>query len=344
MTWLHALSTMLACSLATSCLTSKYTISREQVSVLSRRTPGQRGGRVTAVQQTAYRYDNLTSAGEQPPWLLDEAGATSTTRTHSHEAARSALDAARIARVAAQAATVPPLAAWSVGTVGTAFVLWYFGYPVAEGTRFDGTLRLAPDQPLHLIGKGNLHAWVPLNRIQPEQVDWATRIVVDSDEGDVERVIRRPLHRVGFTGHLLGGGTAVLNARNRSVSASLLRYGMGYAPLPSLSPTLSFDLASAAKTLQYSGLLCVDWYPLTAGPAHFGVAAELGYSSASTELPMDPASEQAYPTIRSTQGLLAGGSFLIELEFSTRLALSTRFGIRHRDSIEPSYLFGVSVY
>lgn len=220
------------------------------------------------------------------------------------------------------------------------------GLAFSEGARWDGWARVHPEQPLHLYGRDGGHLYVPLAALTPDHAAWAEEAIVASDEGPYFQQTRRaPLDRTGFTyGVDLGAGGVATAARNAPIGflghmqfggfpwnefGILGTIGLGWA-----------DDAEGDALFNTRIALELHYYPIAFGFARPGIFAMAGDLFHDEDTPDGP--EQGHR-------FLAGGGMLLQIEVTTRLALTLRGGLAAVGSSEgtlpvPEVSLGMSVY
>jgi hypothetical protein len=180
---------------------------------------------------------------------------------------------------------------------------------------------------------------MPLAQVTPDVAAWADVAIVRESEGPWEPLGRAPLDRVGFTYSLLlgGGQFALLGTDPEAGFQSHLQ--VGYYPLQMFGVQL--DLAYGWAEDDFGNTLFdarggveLDLLPLRAGRLHGGVFGVLGVSSRFDDgIQFD-----------DQDGYLGGGGIL-QLELTTRLALTGRGGVtRVHDEHLSELTVGVSIY
>ncbi|HKE18542.1 MAG TPA: hypothetical protein VKB80_26875 [Kofleriaceae bacterium] len=190
-----------------------------------------------------------------------------------------------------------------------------------EGVRYDGWVKLHPMQPLHLWGPYGDYTWMPLAELTPEVAEWADHGAVRSDEGPWQPLGRAPLDRRGFSySFLLGAGQVpVVNA---GVDAGFLgRFQIGFFPSQIIG--IQADIAynwtqddTGADIFDGRYSLELDALPFRAGAVHAGGYGQIGLSSLSDD-------GVSFDDVDA----LFGGGGLLQLELTTRLALTVRAGV-----------------
>ncbi len=211
---------------------------------------------------------------------------------------------------------------------------------VIEGARYDGYVQLHPMHPVHLTGPSGEQIVVPLSSIDATAAAWATSAVVVPSEGPWLELGRRPLDRIGWTYAVLMGGASSVSADHGLGVGFGSHIQLGYFPTQQIGVVADVQVGwrdnAVGQTLfdlRYG--LEVDAFPVAAGPLHAGLFAGIGMASRL---------EDGLPGGNHTGGALTGGAQL-QLELSTRLALTARFGLtRAHDETTREVMVGLSVY
>jgi hypothetical protein len=316
-------------SLLPGCLGHTYTIPRRELQALARTDPHTRGQRVRVVQNFAnddtpeaprvYSHTTVVvSTGSPEPGPAPTHGGGSSGLGGKTQAASASDDAAYWLVVA------------SIVAVGLA---------VTEGARYDGWAELHPMHPVHLFGWDGGYTWMPLAHVTPEVAEWSRRAVVRTSEGPWRPLGRAPLNRKGWTYAVLLGTSEVPLASDdvargfmghiqfghfftREIGL-LADIGLGWAEDP--FGNVVYDARNALE-LQY--------FPLDLGVLHGGVFGQAGIGQRLD----DSAGEDGL-------GYLAGGGALLQLELTTRLAITGRAGFAQAYGASISDLtLGLSIY
>ncbi|HLU65108.1 MAG TPA: hypothetical protein VKZ63_02460, partial [Kofleriaceae bacterium] len=210
---------------------------------------------------------------------------------------------------------------------------------LTEGIRYDGAVAVHPMHPVHLWGPYGEYTWMPLAHITPEVAQWADRAVIREDEGPWTRLGRRPLDRQGFTYSLLlgSGEIALIGDDPRAGFVSHIQLGFFPHHMAGLQADISYGWGEDAggATIfdgRYSLELAV--LPLAAGRFHAGGYGQVGLAYRSDD-----------GIQHDDQDVLTGVGGLLQLDLTTRLALTLRAGQTwvHDESLS-ELTFGVSIY
>ncbi len=208
-----------------------------------------------------------------------------------------------------------------------------------EGVRYDGWVAVHPMHPVHLWGPNGEYTWMPLADVTPEVAAWADHAALRRYEGPWQPLGRRPLDRQGFTYSLLLGSSEIALIGDDPKPGFLGHVQFGYFPLHQLGVQADVawgwgndDLGITIFDGRYS--LELDVLPLDAGIFHAGGYGQLGLAYRSDD-----------GIQHSDQDTLLGIGGLLQLELTTRLALTLRAGQTwvHDEGLS-ELTFGVSIY
>lgn len=204
-----------------------------------------------------------------------------------------------------------------------------------EGQRFDGWVKLHPMHPVHLWGPWG-YGVVPLAQLDPMTAATATKAVIRDVEGPWLKLERAPLDRQGWTYSVLGGAGEIDGLDGRGVGPQFhVQMGYYFAHQVGLqfvwTPAWRDDVAGDTILDLRLGLE-LDILPLDAGKLHGG-----GYGNASIGWRTTSAGTE--------EAGFTGAGAKLQLELTTRLALTGRFGItRAYGEIARDMTFGLSIY
>jgi hypothetical protein len=180
---------------------------------------------------------------------------------------------------------------------------------------------------------------MPLAEVTPEVASWADRAAVRQGEGPWTPLGRAPLDRKGFTYSLLLGATEVPVVGADPEAGFLGHIQFGYFPVHQVG--IQADIAygwtsdsQGADIFNGRYSLEVDALPLSAGKFSAGGYGQIGFGSLSDDgVGFD-----------ETDTLLGGGG-LLQLELTTRMALTLRAGlVSVHDETMAEFSGGVSIY
>jgi hypothetical protein len=191
------------------------------------------------------------------------------------------------------------------------------GMAATEGARYDGTVAMYPWQPIQLKDASGQEREVPLAQITPADAAAASHAVVMDDEGwGMMRLGRRPLDRKGFAfkmdfGMMHSACTSCLSADGFGVDVQL-----GYFPhsMVGLLGTWAFSGGADSDSKSYyrnNLALELQAFPIALYRLHLG-----GFAHAGTQYADD--------SFGTRNGAAFGGGLLMEIDLTTRLALSLR--------------------
>jgi len=311
----------LAALLLAGCLSSTHVIPRADLQELAREPPEERARHVRVIQgfQSADQPPSAPAVGVEtaiivapgPPLPIGRPGRPS---------AKASADEAKL---------------WIVLAALTAV-----GLAATEGARYDGWVAMHPMQPVHLYGVDGSYTWVPLAQLDPPTAAWAAKAFVREEEGPPwQKLERAPLDRAGGTYSLLLGGGGLVDNDGALRPGFLAHIEFGIAPIQELVVLLDIGLgiAEAPDRTLFENRDAVEMqvFPFAGlRPFHPGVYGELGIGYRTED---DPDS-------RSTT-IYAGGGALLQVELTTRLALTLRAGVASAyDQVGGELLAGVSIY
>ena len=305
------------------CPSSAHRINRDQLMTLSQQPPEVRGERVRVVQSLGDSDDppapvppvsgNASVVIVAPIWVGGSPrghhhhhhGGGGGTVSHGGGGGGGGVAAAK--KDTGKAVLV--LAA--IGTLALA---------LTEGVRYDGHVRLHPMHPVHFFGPHGEYTWMPLAHVTPDVVAWSDRAVVREEEGPWQPLGRRPLDRQGFTYSLLmgAGEVALIDADPQPGFASHINLGFYPVHHVGIQADIAYawaddDLGNTVFDGRYS--LQLDYLPLDAGAFHAG-----GYGLAGLAYRSDDGIQH------NDQDTLFGAGGLLQLELTTRMALTLRLG------------------
>lgn len=342
--------------LATGCLDPSYTIDREELGRLARTAPAERGQRVRVTQDLSFT-PSPPSASAAPPLRTDVelmvALSIAADVSHSHEGRRPRRTVAVTDTAAGggdadgdedgdegEGGDDGPSAALAV-----VMVVASAGIGVAlaatEGARYDGWVELQPHHPVHLEGPNGEEVWVPLAAIDTAHAAWAEEARISGTEGAVFRLGRAPLDRVGFT-YALELGVAETGTIDREGALGFAaRTGVGFFPVQQLGLLLGLGVGIADEVVEWRPYLELQAYPLRLGRVHVGAYAQGGYAAGSEDVPDAGAAD--------VNGWYAGGGGLVQLDVTTRLAVTLRGGVAvlpepGNTQVAPEALLGIAIY
>lgn len=348
------------------CLSQSYEVSVAELERIVELPAEQRGDRIRVTQQTSFGND----IGEQEvsALVLDPTDWGTFDghyhhhdhhhhrRHHRHDQASgddgqdddSAEGAAAEALAAAVVvAAVASTAALSVG--------------VTEGLRYDGWMEAPASHPVLLIDQAGGRSWSRLEELTRGDLNDLERAVLPELGGTLEPLQRAPLNRQGFAYQLEFGTEAAPSSVGEAWQGVAGRLGLGYMPHQRYGLLLGAAFASARAPgdddagllhpelmFEYRVFLQTEYWPLAWRRLHAGPYVELGHAWALR----DEASSSV-----AAQGLFLGGGVAVQLDWTTRLAVTLRLGASALPSIgpgapvaadgrrfSPALTLGVSIY
>ena len=209
------------------------------------------------------------------------------------------------------------------------------GLAATEGQRFDGWARLHPMHPVHLWGPWG-YGVLPLAQIDQATAATTYKAVVRDVEGPFERLARAPLDRQGWTYSVLGG-VGEIGGHDGTALGPMFHVQLGYFPSHMLGLQLDWtpawrDDVAGDTILDMRWGLELDVLPLDAGRLHGGL-----YGNVAVGFKDD--------VMGTTSGAFTGAGAILQLELTTRLALTGRLGItRAYEQLEHDATVGLSIY
>jgi hypothetical protein len=306
-------------TVAAGCLSTAHRVPGHELQALAQTPPEQRGERVRVIQGFA--------SEEQPPEAPRVHGGAQVvvvahggggSRRRGPPARRSAASRSDDARF------------WLIAAVAVAA-----GLAVTEGARYDGWVRVHPMHPVHMYGPMGEYTWVPLAQITPETAAWARKAFVRETEGPWERLGRAPLDRAGWTYSVLLGAAQIPSAAERAASGGDATGEPGFMGHIQIGRYLSqefgmvLDFGLGYRTNDFGktvfearNALELQVMPLSAGRIHGGAYGQIGVGVRVE----DGARGE------DRRAFQFGGGALLQLEITTRLAITGRAGL--------TYIFG----
>jgi hypothetical protein len=316
------------------CLSQSFEIRRTELARLAAVPPVLRGVRVAVEQE-------LVASVVSPAPPVDERTVTvgvaagALPRIHGGPAP---LRRGPLGRGAAEGARATALAVLVLATFGVIIAA------TIESDRYEGTLRLHPMHPVHLMGRDGGYLVMPLAQIDPTTVQWTDRAVIRGEEGPFQYLERAPLRRRGLT-YGLHFGVAQLSSgdgTHTSGPSSLLQFG--YFPNHTVGILATAGFAWRENLVRYRFYeqrygAEVQAMPLHAAIFHAGLYAGGG---------MAWRLEEGFLRGNDRSPTLWAGA-QVQLDLNTHIALTARFGVysgHERGPSEPmrEATFGMSVY
>jgi hypothetical protein len=211
-----------------------------------------------------------------------------------------------------------------------------------EGIRFDGYVRMAPEQPIHLKDGAGQTRELPLAALSADDVAATVEAKVMDDEGfGIERLDRVPLDRRGGVFKLDSGATTFgLGPTTFSGPTATIQFGYFFTRKLGLLANIALGGASddqGVVVTRHTFSLELQSLPLEKGRLHAGGYLDAGFALAGTT------------TNDVVSGPAGGGGALVELDLTSRMALTLRAGanLAHLDdgwSPAGAATIGVAVY
>jgi len=209
-----------------------------------------------------------------------------------------------------------------------------------EGLRYDGWVRLHPMHPVHLYGPFGEYTWVPLAQLTPEQAAWARKAFVRPTEGPWQTLGRAPLNRVGGTYSLLLGGGEIssYDGAERAGFLSHIQFGGFFTPGVGLLLDIGLGWRNdgdRADVFDSRWALEVQALPVDLGKLHLGFFVDGGLAARFEDIPQGA----------DRLSWLLGGGAMVQLELTTRLAITARAGlIGLHEELASEFGVGIAIY
>jgi hypothetical protein len=196
------------------------------------------------------------------------------------------------------------------------------GLAASEGARFEGSVAVHPQHPVHLYRHGGGQRIVPLDELTFDDLRDIESATLSGREGaGLWQRHTAPLNRKGFTYQFGAGDDSLALPGQQSWRSTGFHFALGYFPSKQLGLLAHsrLQLGDDASKSFYNARLGLEaqWYPLTLWRLHLGPFLGGGQSwvaSAGATMP-SMSGERPYVSF--------GG--LAELELSTRLGLTFRW-------------------
>ncbi len=317
-----------AATILTGCLSQTHVIPKRDLMALSVTPAEARGQRVRVVQAFAHE------AG--PPERPTSGGVVVVTppvRTRNYGPRRGRGGVGKGSKIAKGAKDDAKF--WLIAAAVVAASL-----AVTEGARFDGWVNLNPGHPVYLFGYGGEYQVVRLRDLTPEQASWARKAIIHPRDGAWQELERAPLNRQGWTYSVLGGPAQIPGIDGTVDRGFLGHIQFGYFPTRTVGINLDFamgwrDTALNQTVFESRNSLELQVLPVAAGIIHAGVYGSMGFG-----LQIDDALRGG-----SRNSLVFAGGGILQLELTTRLALTARAGFANLNSHTVNEaVFGVSIY
>jgi hypothetical protein len=317
---------------ASGCLGPLYRVDQAELYRLSRLPPDRRGESVRVVQQFGNRERPRGGPGHVGVGVgVLVVGAPGGGPSHGH----SSNPPNPIASKQAGGAAMMVLAAGAAA--GLAF---------SEGSRWDGWVRVHPEQPVHLYGHDGRYLYVPLAALTPDHAAWAEEAIIAEDESPLfQRTERAPLDRTGFTYGVDAGAGGVATAGADAPIGFLGHLQFGGFPWNELGLLGTVGLgwaddADGNALFNTRIALEIHAYPIALGLARPGLFVMAGDLFHDQDTPDGPERGHRF---------LVGVGALLQLELTTRLALTLRGGVATLGATEntlvvPEVNLGLAVY
>ncbi len=355
----HPITLLAAVALASGslltggCLSSSHRISKSELGNLAQVAPQVRGEKVRVVQALGTSSNpphqegvsgNTVVVVHSPIWVSGRP------RRHNYNDHRGSVGGSSAGSSAPSAPKSSGASGGSSGGLGKAKAdsakAWIIlaavaavGLAATEGARYDGWVRLHPMHPVHLYGPNGEYLVLPLAHIDAPTAAWADHAIVVDNEGPWQTLGRAPLNRQGFT-YSVFLGTGEIPIENYNADPGFAGHiQFGYFPTKQVGVQLDIGMAwtddEFGNTIYVSrNSLELQAFLAKAGPLHGGVFGQLGFAKRF---------DDGISTESSSS--LAGGGALLQLDITTRLALTGRVGItRNFGELSKELGVGLSIY
>jgi len=213
------------------------------------------------------------------------------------------------------------------------------GLAATEGARYDGWVKLHPMHPVHIYGPGGEYGWVPLAQLDADTAAWAQKAFVRPQEGPWTPLGRAPLNRRGWTYSVLLGSGEIPSTTGSNAAGFMSHIQLGHFPTRDVGVLFDIGLGwrddETAKSVFNSRFaLELQVLPVSAGRIHAGVFGQGGTAARFDDGPGD-----------DSRGVLYGGGGILQLELTTRLAITARAGLTvvHDETLS-DFGVGLSIY
>lgn len=350
---IYSITLLMAVTLAGSaCLSSSHRISKSELGKLAQVAPQVRGEKVRVTQALGSQSNpprqdgvrgNTVVVVHSPIWIGGRP------HRHGHNDYRSG-------NVGGGGATTPGNLGKSSGNTGgmgglakgkkdsaKAWIVVAAAAAVAlaatEGARYDGWVKLHPMHPVHLYGPYGQYLVLPLAHIDAPTAAWADHAIVVDREGPWTTLGRAPLYRKGFTYSLFFGAGEIPVENFDAEPGFAGHIQFGYFPTAQVGLQLDLGMAwtedDGGNTIYVSrNSIELQAFLAQAGPIHAGAFGQLGLATR-----FDDGIET-----NDSSSLLGGGA-LLQLDITTRLAVTGRVGItRAFGELSNEIGLGISIY
>ena len=325
-----------AVTLMTGCLSRTHYIPRGELQKLAQQDPNQRAERVRVIQ----RFDIQDEPPTAQPVRTDTVVVISPgVHSHHHGARRgpavrrgtSGTGSSKVAKDQSDRAYLYLILAAGVGITLAA----------TEGARYDGWVKLHPMHPVHLYGPGGSYTRLPLAHIDPQTAAWARRALVREGEGPWTRLGRAPLNRAGWTYAMQLGAAELSSESDPSPGRGFMGHiQVGHFPTHEFGILFDIGLGwrnnnAGERLFESRWALELQLLPFAAGKLHAGAFGQAGVAARFEDAPVNG----------DRRGTIYGGGGLVQLELTTRLALTLRGGITNLfDEWVSDIGLGLSIY
>jgi hypothetical protein len=310
----HAVVAIAVACLAGGCLSSAHKIPKRDLQALAQVDPAQRGKRVRVIQATA-------NEASPPPAQRVDSGAhvhvgvvVVPSHHHGHSGGVGGGGGGSGFSTNKAKGKSDDAKAWLIIAAAVAV-----GLAATEGARYDGWVELHPMHPVHLYGPYGEYLVAPLAHIDPQTAAWAQKALVRPGEGPWTTLGRAPLNRQGWTYSVLMGAGKIASVDDTVEPGFFSHIQLGNFPSKELGIVLDIglgwrdNLADATVFDSRYGLE-LQAMPVAAGKLHAGGFGQIGIG----------ARFEDYVKNGDKRSVIYGGGGMLQLEITTRLALTAR--------------------
>jgi hypothetical protein len=301
--------------LLAGCLTSTYRVPSDDLERIAHTPPAARGQHVRVIQQLA----GMDEAPRGPEVHVHTAVVVDPMPAYGYGGGGGSLGGPRPGGGWGPSAKLAKDDAKALLVVAAIVAV---AFATTEGARYDGWVNVHPMQRLHLYGPAGEYMQVPLAQLAPEHAAWASRAYLRSDEGPWTFAGRAPLDRVGFNYNVFFGSSTITSFNEDTQPGYGGRFQLGFFPIQQLG--ILFDWGAYWRNNEqdlqvYDGRYGVELqlYPITLGRLSLGGFGQIGFA---TRI------EDHYPMNGDDRGMSTEVGGLLQLEITTRLALTGRGG------------------
>ncbi len=311
----HAIVVTAAVSVFTGCLSQSHTIPRRDLQALAQTDPNQRSQRVRVIQNFVTQ--------EEPPEAPAVRGSTVVVVHSAVPVPGPRTGPVRVGSGGgSKASKLAEQEADHAAVYVALAVVAALGLAVTEGARYDGWVQVHPMHPVHLYGWDGGYTWVPMAQLTPELAAWTRKAVIRQAEGPWQPMGRAPLNRRGLAYSVFLGTTEVPLADGDETRGfmSHIQFGGFFTQEVGLMLDIGMgwgDNAEGDVVFDLRNALELQVMPVALGKLHAGLFGQIG---AGTRLDDSDEGDDSFD-------VFFGGGGLLQLDITTRLALTARAGV-----------------